>query len=300
MRSFLYTCVFSIIIILFLTCDSENPNPPDHEDDLCAAEQWDFDSSGEHAYNHDCHTYVTEHFTVYSDGSSMESKQQLAEIAEEVFSELVDEFCILNIEDELQFSGEYTYYIYAEKYIDPIQAMGFRNGFFIGAIDCVTIPNYHQIYRYRSIVKHELTHTFQFTLTNCPKNSLCPEWLGFWFREGQAHLMSDAGEDTYITSLEEFYEWYEVEGHVNPVSIHRWSDFPDPSLYRDYYCIFATAYLYLVDTINGYGAEMKDIRELFQLMKDGYGFEEAFQLSLGISVDWYRDNFFTLMEDYLN
>ncbi len=124
---------------------------------------------------------------------------QLAEIAEEVFDELVTEFLITSIEDELQFTEDYTYYIYAEKYIDPIQAMGFRNGFFIGAIDCVTIPNYHLIYRYRSIVKHELTHVFQFTLTDCPKNSLCPEWLGFWFREGQAHLMSDAGDDTYIT-----------------------------------------------------------------------------------------------------
>jgi len=300
MRSFLYTCVFSIILILFLTCDSENPYPSDNVNDLCPAEQWDFDTSGEYAYNHDCYTYVSEHFTVYSDGSSMESKQQLSEISEEVFSQLVDEFCIINIEKELQFTEDYTYYIYAEKYIEPIQAMGFRNGFFIGAIDCITIPNYPQIYWYRSIVKHELIHTFQFTLTNCLKNSLCPEWLGFWFREGQAHLMSDAGDDTYITSLEQFYEWYDVEGHVNPISIHRWSDFPDTSLYRDYYCIFATSYAYLVDTTNGYGADIKDIKELFQLMKNGYGFEEAFQISLGISVDWYRDNFFTLMEDYLN
>ena len=45
---------------------------------------------------------------------------------------------------------------------------------------------------------------------------------------------------------------------------------------------------------------MEDIRELFLLMKEGYGFHEAFQISLGISVEWYRENFYSLMEEYLN
>ena len=204
--SYLIIGIFFINFFILSACSSEKENPVNHEDDECPAEQWDFDTSGGYAYIHDCNPYASDHFTVYSDGSNLESKQQLAEIAEEVFGELVTEFLITSIEDELQFTEDYTYYIYAEKYIDRIQAMGFRNGFFIGAIDCVTIPNYYRIYRYRSIVKHELTHVFQFTLTDCPKNSLCPEWLGFWFREGQAHLMSDAGEDTYITTLDQFYD----------------------------------------------------------------------------------------------
>ena len=44
---------------------------------------------------------------------------------------------------------------------------------------------------------------------------------------------------------------------------------------------------------------MEDIRKLFQLIKEGHGFVEAFQISLGISVEWYRENFYTLMEEYL-
>jgi hypothetical protein len=111
--------------------------------------------------------------------------------------------------------------------------------------------------------------------------------------------MSDAGDDTYITTQEQLDNWYAGEGHVNPISIHRWTDFPDPSVYHEYYCIFATAYAYLTDTAPGHGAEMEDIRELFQLMKEGYGFEEAFQMSLGISVEWYRENFYSLMVEYL-
>jgi hypothetical protein len=82
--------------------------------------------------------------------------------------------------------------------------------------------------------------------------------------------------------------------------IHRWTDFPNNASYSEYYCIFATAYAYLIDTTNGYGATMEDIRELFQMMKDGYGFEEAFQMSFGISVEWYRENFYSLIEEYLN
>jgi hypothetical protein len=111
--------------------------------------------------------------------------------------------------------------------------------------------------------------------------------------------MSDAGEDTYITSLEQFYNWYAAEGHVNPISIHRWTDFPDTSVYSEYYGIFATAYAYLIDTECGYGAKMADIRELFRMMKEGYGFEEAFQESLGITVEWYREHFYSLLEEYL-
>ena len=30
------------------------------------------------------------------------------------------------------------------------------------------------------LIRHELTHVFQFTLTGCPSNDACPEWLGVW------------------------------------------------------------------------------------------------------------------------
>ena len=101
---------YLIIGILFINffclsaCSSEKENPVDHEDDECPAEQWDFDTSGRYAYIHDCNPYASDHFAVYSDGSSLESKRQLAEISEEVFDELVTEFLITSIEDELQFA----------------------------------------------------------------------------------------------------------------------------------------------------------------------------------------------------
>jgi hypothetical protein len=98
-----YLIIGALFINIFYlsSCSSEKENPVAHKDDECPAEQWDFDTSGGNAYIHDCNPYESDHFTVYSDGSSLESKRQLAEIAEEVFDELVTEFLITSIEDEL-------------------------------------------------------------------------------------------------------------------------------------------------------------------------------------------------------
>jgi hypothetical protein len=289
------------ICLLFLpACDLETTNPVENDNDDCPAEQWDYDTGGGYAYRHDCNPYEGNHFTIYSDGSTMGAKQQLAGLAENTFTELVTDFQIQNIEEELQFISGYTYYIYAEKHIPDIKAMGYRNGFFIAAIDCATIPNPYNrnppFYKY--LLKHELTHVFQFTLTNCPRNSSCPDWLGVWFREGQAVFMGEHPGGLIIESLGEYQNWVADPDHINPIQIYRWTDFPNPDIAGEYYPMFGLAYKYLIDTIHGHGASMTDMRELFQFMKEGDSFEAAFERALGISVELYRENFFTLMEQY--
>jgi len=293
-------------VLLFPSCADKKANPvrvrPHPEPEICPAERWDADTGGYYAYTHDCEPFVREHFTIYSDGSSEQAKQQLAELAGGIFSQLVPEFLIVDIEEELDFTEDYTYYIYADKHHDIIRAMGYRNGFFIGAIDCATVPNYYtrDPWWYRCIIKHELTHVFQFTLTGCPSNAACPEWLGVWFREGQAVYMSGGGPSIRITTLSEFERWWEDQTHINPISIHRWTNFPDPDRGGEYYPMFGLAYAYLVDQAHGHGATMADMREMFQLMKDGDGFMEAFEKALGISVQTYQDHFYSLMEAYLS
>jgi hypothetical protein len=290
------------VLVVFLSgCGSDATSPVEGDNDECPAGQWDEDTGGWYAYSHDCRPYTGDHFTIYSDGSSLEAKRFLAQIAEEIFAELVPEFLIESISDELQFTDDYTYYIYAEKHLDPILAMGYRNGFFIGAIDCTTVPGYYtgNPSRYRRTLKHELTHVFQFTLTDCPSNAACPYWLGVWFREGQAVYMSGAGENARVTTVEELNQWYSDQSRISPISIHRWTDFPDPDRGGEYYPVFGLAYAYLVDTAHGHGATMADMREMFQLMKDGEGFKVAFEDVFGFSVGWYEENFRSLMEQYL-
>lgn len=278
---------------------AENPSLEEvwDENSRCPAGQWGIDTSNYYAYRHDCLPYQSAHFTVYSDGSSWEAKQQLAEIAEEAFAQLVPEFSINSIENELQFTEGYTYYIYAEKYIDYV-AMGFRNGFYIAAIDNAIMPDVYtrDPANYRYVVKHELTHVFQFTLTDCPSNEACPYWLGVWFREGQAIIMG-GGQHMMVSTLGEFHEWINDPDHVNPISIHRSTDFPDQG--GGYYPMFALAYYYLTDIEYGHGSTIRDMRNLFQFMAEGDGFHEAFERALNISVEYFHDNFYSLMENYL-
>ncbi len=294
------------VLLLLDSCADKKANPvsarPDPEPEICPAEQWEADTGGYYAYTHDCESFASVHFTVYSDGSSDQAKEQLAELAEGIFDLLVPEFLIEDIGEELDFTEDYTYYIYADKHHDVIRAMGYRNGFFIGAIDCATVPDYYtrNPWWYSCIVKHELTHVFQFTLTGCASNAACPYWLGVWFREGQAVYMSGGGPGIRITTLNEFYRWWEDKDHVNPISIHRWVNFPNPDRGGEYYPMFGLAYAYLVDRVHGHGATMADMRNLFQLMKEGEGFKEAFEEAMGMSVAYYQENFYALMEAYLN
>lgn len=291
----IFLAIASVIFLLSSCTTSEEEL---NENYRCPAGQWSIDTSGYYAYRHDCSPFQSTHFTVYSDGSSLEAKQQLAGIAEEVFAQLVPEFLILSLEDELQFTEGYTYYIYAEKNIDTV-AMGYRNGFYIAAIDSDRIPDvyYRDPLWYRYIVKHELTHVFQFTLTGCPSNDACPFWLGVWFREGQAIVMGGRGEEIRVSTLADLDEWIANPNRVNPISIHRSTDYPDEG--GGYYPMFALAYTYLVDSEFGHGATVSDMRYLFQLMKEGDTFEEAFETALDMSVTFFHDNFYTLMETYL-
>jgi len=267
-------------------------------DTACPAEQWAVDTSNYYAYRHDCRPYHSTHFTVYSDGSSMEAKRQLADIAEEAFAQLVPEFWVTDIETELQFTDGYTYYIFAEKYVD-IVAMGFRNGFYMPAIDSARIPDVfsRDPRGYGYVVKHELTHVFQFTFTDCPTLEDCPEWLEVWFREGQAIVMGGMGEEIRVNTLAELQEWIADPDRVNPISIHRSTDFPDQQ--EGYYAMFALAYTYLIDPRFGRGHTVGDMRRLFQLMAQGDSFEHAFEAALGLGIQCFHDRFYSWMYEYL-
>jgi hypothetical protein len=289
----LFACLF------FMSCQSKTE---DGEEDQrhCPAGQWAQDTSNWYSYEHDCEPFYEEHFTVYSDGSTISAKRQLSQLAEGIFNELLEELHIGDIAAELQFTSGYTYYIYAEKYLKEIKSMGYRNGFFVPAFDCVTLPGIsNDLAEYRYVVKHEMIHTLQFTLSNCPGTDYCPFWLDIWFREGQATVLS-GHLHIMISTLAAFREWISSTGHSNPISIHRWQDFPNPDKISEYYPVFALAYQYLVDPQHGRGATIEDIRNLFRFLKNGEKFDAAFAKVFQMTLASYEENFQTLMEEYLS
>ena len=292
------TAIMVVVFLASIQWSCQSAEEATDSDTACPAEQWAIDTANYYAYRHDCDPFHSAHFTVYSDGSSLEAKRQLAEIAEEAFSQLVPEFLITDIETELQFTEGYTYYIFAEKYVDMV-AMGFRNGFYMAAIDSALIPDVYtrDPRNYRYVVKHELTHVFQFTFTDCPTLEDCPDWLGVWFREGQAIVMGGMGEEIRVNTLADLQDWIADPDRVNPISIHRSDDFPDEQ--GGYYAMFALAYTYLIDPRFGRGHTVGDMRYMFQLMAQGDPFEEAFEKSLHLSVPYFHDHFYAWMAEYL-
>jgi hypothetical protein len=282
--------------LLVASCGPNDPTAPGSNGrDACPAGQWAVDTDGYRSYRHDCAPYVSEHFTVFSDGSSMEAKAELAGIAEDVFSELVGEFEIES-EAELGFTAGYTYYIFAQRYISPATAEGYRNGFLIIAVDTPERPAERNPAFYRYLIKHEMTHVFQFSLTDCPRNSACPYWLDVWFREGQAIV---TGDYLPLPTLAQYQTWISDPEHINPILISRWTDFPDPDRGGEYYPMFALTYAYLTDSTRGHGASVGDYRDLFQLMKDGEPFTSAFEMALGISLSYLEEHYYDIMEAYL-
>jgi len=265
--------------------------------DICPPGQWAPDTDNYRDWSHDCSPHSGTHFTVYSDGSSLEAKTTLAGLAEDTFADLTGEFEIES-DDELRIETGYTFWIYAIRYITPAVAEGYRNGLVIASVDQGPSPGvyYRHPSWYHYTLRHELTHVFQFALTDCPKNSACPDWLDFWFREGQAVVL---GGGYTKPTVQEFEEWLADPTHVNPIQIKRWPDFPDPDRLGEYYQIFGLAYAWLVDTSDGLGASMADMRDLFEQMAGGEPFNDAFEAAVGMGLASLEDQFVDFMLDYL-
>ncbi|UCC83944.1 MAG: hypothetical protein JSW46_03135 [Gemmatimonadota bacterium] len=287
--------LLAVLLFPVISCDSNGPTGPEPGNDDCPAGQWEADSYGYRTWRHDCAPYLSDHFTVYSDGSSTAAKDTLARLAEVVFSELAAEFLIA-FESELGFTPGYTYYIYAQKHITPLVAEGYRHGFLIAAVDSPERPTQRNPSFYRYLMRHELTHVFQFSLINCPGNGEWPYWLDIWFSEGQAVVVG--GRYTRPT-LQQFRAWFSDPTHINPVRIQRRSDLPDVDRLAEYYQMFALTYAYLVDTAAGHGASMADVRNLLRYMREDETFHDAFQQALGISLSYLEENYMDIMEEYL-
>ena len=296
-RSVLLALLTLVASLLLSACSGESGDPTSVAEQSCPAGQWAADTEGYRTYRHDCEPYRGVHFTIYSDAASQASKAELAGLAEGTFEELTEEWGIES-EDELRFTPGYTYYIYAHMLTPSPSQEAYRNGFLTVAVDYGSPPGAYQRdpWSYLYVLKHELTHVFQFTLTDCPTNNACPTWLDVWFREGQAVVTGGGYERPTLAGLN---AWRARPDHINPIGISRWWDFPDEDRGGEYYPIFALAYAWLVDREDGLGATVQDMKDIFQLMAEGDSFHDAFEEVLGISVAYFQANFYRLMEAYL-
>ncbi|MDX1389132.1 MAG: putative Ig domain-containing protein [Acidobacteriota bacterium] len=267
---------------------------------------WLEGTSGQVFIGHDGQPHETEHFIVFSDFSSPESRVALGDLLEEALEAIKDAYGVSS-DDEFEFAnGDGKIHVLSDKLHGPNNGWAYRDGFIVMAPDA---PRYAtQGYgpeRYRGLVTHELTHVVGFLLRG-PDVQL--HATDAWEREGVATYVAGLapGGSPLISTMAEVDAWRArqagLSGGGNPIAVHLWTDFPPEvsaaGQQGTYYAIFALAVQYLVDP-DGHGGDLTDMRDVYLDIRAGRSWPEALEDRFGIDLAQYEADFWDLMEAYL-
>jgi hypothetical protein len=251
---------------------------------------------------HDGNPYESENFMIYSNAASLEARQFLAEIGEDVFTELKEK---IGITDNSIFrfpdSRNNKIHIYAYKNRFPTEWGGqaYYGGFIIYSPDHPqrtlggdTAPEY-----YISVIQHELMHVVQTLIIGALDESL----VYCWFAEGIAIEISDNIFYANIDTQEKLDDLTSTFGMLNPISLQYSWTYPDIEnvITQYYYPMFWLAVKYLLDP-DGQGGTFHNVRDLFLDIADGVQFEVSFKNRFGMTLVEYENQFFNLMNSYLD
>ncbi|MCP4726876.1 MAG: hypothetical protein GY863_17685, partial [bacterium] len=240
------------------------------------------------------------HFVTFSDGSSEDTKIIFSKIAEETFHEILQAFNIQDVEELGIIDSDINTKakIFSNKEMQfPYEGFAYNNGYVVWSLDSHSyIVDNLGIEHYRRVIKHETMHLIQFLygLDNLPE-----VWTDVWFSEGIATYISENYPP--IANSDEFNEWLIEHYNTNPVSIHVWDDLSVPAAYSTpYYPAFALAVRYLLHE-NGHGKTYEDVKQMYKYMSSSQnGFAEAFEIYMGMSLEYYEENFFDLIAEFFN
>jgi hypothetical protein len=249
---------------------------------------------------HDGNPYESENFEVFSDAASEQSRRSLAQIGEDVLADLVGQFDATGHEIFLFPTGQEKIHMYAYKNRFPQQWGGwaYYGGLLIYSLDHEErgLAGHTALDMYVPVVRHEVMHVMESLM----KASNNPETVDVWLTEGVAEFVSGGTAGGSIEDVARLNELVDAYGGLNPISIHRYTDYPDqPMIAFEYlYPMFQMAAEYLFDE-RGIGATLGDLRDLYLDVRGGTLFAEAFENRFGISVADYEAQFFGLVSDYL-
>lgn len=250
---------------------------------------------------HDGNPLESEHFVVYSDAASLEARQLLSEICEETFATIQDRLGITDV-SIFRFpagrNNKVHVYAYKNRFPRTWGGQAYYGGYMIYSPDHPerTEGGYTALDQYVPIVRHELMHVIQTLILGTLDESL----LYCWFAEGIAIEIS--GDIFYekIESQRQFNDLTATFGMLNPISLKYSWTYPDienvATFY--YYPMFWLAVRYLVDP-DGQGGSFHDVRDVFIDVANGVPFKSAFRNRFGIAFAEFEEQFFDLMNDYL-
>lgn len=248
---------------------------------------------------HDGNPFESANFTIYSDAASEDSRQALAQLAEETLDEIKVSFEIENNDIFLFPQGQEGIDIYTYKNHFP-QSWGgwaYYGGLLIFSLDHPERTSFGHTapHIYIPTLKHEIMHVVESLL----KASNNPNLVDVWLTEGLAEVVSGGTAGGSITDLAKMNALIQEYGSLNPIAMHQYN-YPDVELiaYYYYYPMFQLAVEYLID-VNGHGRTLNDVKELLLDVRNGVPFPTAFNNRFGISVAQYESQFFNLMNNYL-
>ena len=297
------TAVFCIIYLSFFGC-SDPPTKP--KKDMVDSGSWY--ETGFTPWPHDGNPLEGENFVIYSDAASLEAREYLLQICEDVFIVIGER---LGITDDSLYNfpagRNNKIHIYAYKNYAPKSWGGqaYYGGYIIYSMDNPTRTKWgHTIPEsYVPLVKHEMMHVVQTLILGHNDES----YLYSWFAEGIAIEMSFDEfytEELFYKKIDtkaEFDSLTALYGKRNAVAIRnsweRPTDIVGIGTYY-YYPMFWLALRYLIDP-NGLGGSFYDVREVLLDGTRGISFNNSLENRFGISQSEFEVRFFHRMNDYL-
>jgi hypothetical protein len=252
--------------------------------------------SGYH-WPHDGNPYESAHFIVYSDAASLEARQTLADIAEELIETLIADF---GIEPTTMFKwptgqSKLHIYTYRDHYEQSWGGRGYYGGILMWSLDHPIRST--ELGNYTKVVKHELMHATEGLL----KGTENPKIVDVWLTEGIAeHVSGGTSSSGNITSLAMLDSLVASYGEINPIAMHFYEDFPYMDLgYQYLYAMFELAVRYLLDP-DGLGQTESRLRDLMIAAGEGAAFATSFEEKMGIGLQQFEDEFWDRIRAYLN
>lgn len=283
--------------------DSSSPSEPPDPAQMVDGGSW---YSRGQRWPHDGEPFESQNFVVYSDGSSLEARQRLASIAEQVLVEVVDE---LGVDPATMFrfpANQDKIDLYANRYnvLEGGGGRAYYAGVIIASFDHEAGQDDTDERSVRLTLHHELVHVVEALLKgrfvgDVPAGDL--RRMPVWFSEGTAEALSGGTTTGAPRTLDRVDHLIAEYGRINPISWRVDLPLSESVLrsYSNYYYPMAQLAVEYLLAADGLGKSPEDLAAVMVDIGNDASFASAFETHIGISEAEYETQFFALMDAYL-
>ncbi len=242
---------------------------------------------------HDGNPVTYGDFVVYSDAAAPDARLAMAEIADELWLDLLPRFEV--DEGDLIYPPDrenIDIYVYKDRFPQQWGMRAYQAGLIAWSLDHDQRQTDDE--HYLPVVEHELVHVLETLLKG--RDSTIEPMVDTWFSEGLAEAVAGGTSGGPIRGHDQLSDLLASHNGQNPIALKRDTHYvPDNTFH---YPMFQLAVEYLLDERGG-GRTLADARDLFIDMAEGATFEEAFGAHMGVPLDTYEAEFFTRIDEYL-